>query len=186
MKVTQSCLTLCDPHGLYTPWNSPGQDTGVGRHSLLQGIFPTQESNPGLPHCRWILYQLSHKASVPEMTGALKTLENQRVTVLGSFHLASGFPSGSDGKESACNAGDAGLIPASGRYSGEGLPEGIPTPVFSGFPGGTGSKESASIMGDLGLIPGLGRSYGEGHGNPLQYTCLGNPHGQRSLVAYSS
>ena len=120
VKVTQSCLTLCDPHGLYRPWNSPGQDTGVGRHSLLQGIFPTQESNPGLPHCRWILYQLSHKASVPEMTGALKTLENQRVTVLGSFHLASGFPSGSDGKESACNAGDAGLIPASGRSPGEG------------------------------------------------------------------
>ena len=103
-----------------TPWNSPGQNTGVGSLSLIQVIFPTQESNPGLPHCRWILYQLSHKASVPEMTGALKTLENQRVTVLGSFHLASGFPSGSDGKESACNAGDAGLIPWSVRSHGGG------------------------------------------------------------------
>ena len=51
------------PHGLYSPWNSPGQDTGVGSLSLLQGIFPTQESNWGLPHCRWILYQLSHKGS---------------------------------------------------------------------------------------------------------------------------
>ena len=50
-------------HGLYSPWNSPGQNTGVGSHSLLQGIFPTQGSNPGLPHCRWILYQLSHKGS---------------------------------------------------------------------------------------------------------------------------
>ena len=49
------------PHGLYSPRNSPGQNTGVGRLSLLQGIFPTQGSNPGLPHCRWILYQLSHK-----------------------------------------------------------------------------------------------------------------------------
>ena len=49
------------PHGLYSPWNSPGQNTGVGCHSLLQGIFPTQESNPGLPHCRQILYQLSHQ-----------------------------------------------------------------------------------------------------------------------------
>ena len=51
------------PHGLYSPWNSPGQDTGVGSLSLLQGIFPTQESNPGLSHCRWILYQLSHEGS---------------------------------------------------------------------------------------------------------------------------
>ena len=49
------------PHGLYSPWNSPGQNTGVGSRSLLQGIFPTQGSNPGLLHCRWILYQLSHK-----------------------------------------------------------------------------------------------------------------------------
>ena len=51
------------PHGLYSPWNSPGQNTGVGSLSLLQGIFPTQGSNPGLPHCRWLLYQLSHKGS---------------------------------------------------------------------------------------------------------------------------
>ena len=48
-------------HGLYSPWNSPGQNTKVGSHSLLQGIFPTQGSNPGLPHCRLILYQLSHQ-----------------------------------------------------------------------------------------------------------------------------
>ena len=44
-----------------TPWNSPGHNTGVGSPFLLQGIFPTQGSNPGLPHCRRILYQLSHK-----------------------------------------------------------------------------------------------------------------------------
>ena len=50
------------PHGLYSPWNSPGQNTGVGSFSL-QGIFPTQGSNPGLLHCGWILYQLSHKGS---------------------------------------------------------------------------------------------------------------------------
>ena len=49
------------PHGLYSPWNSPGQNTGVGSRSLLQGIFPTQGSNPGLLHCRQILYQLSHR-----------------------------------------------------------------------------------------------------------------------------
>ena len=44
VQVTQSCLTLCDPHGLYSPWNSPGQNTGVGSPSLLQGIFPIQVS----------------------------------------------------------------------------------------------------------------------------------------------
>ena len=49
--------------GLYSPWYSPGQNIGVGSLSLLQGIFPTQGSNPGLPHCRRILYQLSHKWS---------------------------------------------------------------------------------------------------------------------------
>ena len=51
------------PHELYSPWNSPGQNTGVGSRSLLQGIFPTQGSSPGLPHCRRILYQLSHQGS---------------------------------------------------------------------------------------------------------------------------
>ena len=51
------------PHGLYSPWNSPGQNTGGSSLSLLQEIFPTQELNPGLPHWRQILYQLSHKGS---------------------------------------------------------------------------------------------------------------------------
>ena len=45
------------PDGLYSPWNSPGLNTGAGSLSILQGIFPTQGLNPGLPHCRWILYQ---------------------------------------------------------------------------------------------------------------------------------
>ena len=47
----------------YSPWNSLVQNTGVGSHSLLQGIFLTQGLNPGLPHCRWNLYQLNHKGS---------------------------------------------------------------------------------------------------------------------------
>ena len=51
------------PHGLYSSWNSPGQNTGVGSLSLLQESFPTQGLNPGLLHCRQILYQLSHKGS---------------------------------------------------------------------------------------------------------------------------
>ena len=52
------------PQGLYSPWNSPGQNTGVGSLSLLQGIFPTQEeSNRGFLHCRWILYQQNYQGS---------------------------------------------------------------------------------------------------------------------------
>ena len=51
------------PHGLYSSWNSPGQNIGVGSLSLLQVIFPTQESNPGLLHCRQILYHLSHQGN---------------------------------------------------------------------------------------------------------------------------
>ena len=54
-----------------------------------------------------------------------------------------------------------------------------------GFSGGSGSKESACNVGDLGLIYRLERSPGGGHGSPLQYSCLVNPHGQRSLVGYS-
>ena len=61
-KVAQSGLALCNPIG-YSPWNSPGQNTGVSSLSLPQGIFPTQGSNPGLLHCRQILYKLSHKGS---------------------------------------------------------------------------------------------------------------------------
>ena len=58
VKVTQLCLTLCDPMDY-----SPGQNTEGGSLSLLQGIFLVQGSNPGFPHCRQILYQLSYKGS---------------------------------------------------------------------------------------------------------------------------
>ena len=66
VKVIHSYLTL------YRPWNSPGQNTGVGSLSLLQGIFLTQGANPGLLQCRWILYQLSHKGSPCKMLGWMK------------------------------------------------------------------------------------------------------------------
>ena len=59
------------PHGLYSQWNSPGQNTGMGSCSLLQGIFPTQESNPGLPHCRQILCQLSYQGSLKVDIGGI-------------------------------------------------------------------------------------------------------------------
>ena len=62
VKVTQLCPTLW-PNGLYSPWNSPGQNTGVGSRSLLQCIFLTQELNCSLLHCRQIPYQLSYQGS---------------------------------------------------------------------------------------------------------------------------
>ena len=56
--------------------------------------------------------------------------------------------------------------------------------IFTGLPGGSDGKESTCNAGDLGSIPGLGRSPGGRHGNSLQYSCLENPHGQRSQVGY--
>ena len=66
--VAQSCPTLCDPVDCSPPGSSvhgdsPGKNTAVGGHALLQGIFPKQESNPGLPNYRQILYHLSHRGS---------------------------------------------------------------------------------------------------------------------------
>ena len=63
---SENCSVVSDslqPHELYGPWNSPGQNTGVGSLFLLQGILPTQGSKPGLLPCRRILHQLSHKGS---------------------------------------------------------------------------------------------------------------------------
>ena len=60
---SESCSVMSDSLLLHGLWNSPGQNTGVGSFSLLQGILATQGPNPGLPHCRQILYQLSHKGS---------------------------------------------------------------------------------------------------------------------------
>ena len=66
--VTWFGLTLCDPMDcrarLLCPWDSPGKNTGVGCHSLLQGIFPTQGSNPGLLHCKQMLYHLRQQRSL--------------------------------------------------------------------------------------------------------------------------
>ena len=63
----QLCLTLCDPMDCSLPVSSvrdsPGKNTGMGCHILLQGMFPTRGLNPGLPHCRQILHRLSHQGS---------------------------------------------------------------------------------------------------------------------------
>ena len=65
--VYESCSVVSNSlrlHGLYSPWKSPGQNTGVSSLSPFQGILPNQGSNPGLPHCKQILYQLSHQGIV--------------------------------------------------------------------------------------------------------------------------
>ena len=82
------------PYRLYSPWYSLGPNTEVGSLSLLQGIFPTQGSIPGLPHCRRILYQLSHKGGprilewvrYPFSSGSSKPKNRTRV-----FWIAGGF-----------------------------------------------------------------------------------------------
>ena len=73
-SMSSLCVCVCEsrsvvsdslqPHGLYSLWKSLGQNTGVGSLSLLQGIFPTQRSNPGLPYCRWVIYQPNHQGSL--------------------------------------------------------------------------------------------------------------------------
>ena len=106
VKKSESCLVLSDSlqlHGLYSPWNSPGQNTGVGSCSILQGIFPTQGLNPGLRHCRRI-HQLSHQGDPVPFLGREDPLETGQMTHASIL----GFPGGSDGEESTCNAGDLG------------------------------------------------------------------------------
>ena len=73
-KSLRSCLTLCDTTRLLCPWDSPGKNTGVGCHSFLQGIFPTQGWNPCLLNCRCILYTLSHVEEQPERLRDLASL----------------------------------------------------------------------------------------------------------------
>ena len=92
--------------------------------------------------------------------------------IFGGLRLAQGFPDSSVGKESACNAGDPGSIPGSGRSAGEGI--GYPLQVFLGFPCGSAGIESSYNAEDMASIPRLGRSPGEGKGYPLQYSGLEN------------
>ena len=79
--TSESCSVVSDslqPHGLYGPWNSLGQNTGVGSLSFLQGIFPTQGLNPGLPHCRQILNHWTTREA------SMGFLESPRFTLM--FH----------------------------------------------------------------------------------------------------
>ena len=148
VKVAQFCPTLCSVQ-LYSPWNSPGQNTRVGSLSLLQGIFPTQGLNLGLLHCRQFLYHRSYK-------GSPKILE----------WVAYPFCSGSSWHRNQTG---------SPELQADSLPTDLLF-MYLGFPGGASGKEPVcQYRRHRGLIPELGRSPGGGHGNPLQYSCLENP-----------
>ena len=175
----------------------------MGCHSLLHSIFLTQGQNSGLLHCRQILYCLSHQGRWPLMhrhsQWHLRTASKLMI------HRRLGFPGSSAGKESACNAGDLGAILGLERSPGEG--NGYPLQYSGlenfmdciirgviksqtqlsnfGFLHSSVSKESTCNVRDLGSIAGLGRSPGEGNDNPLQYSFLDNPHGQRNFAGYS-
>ena len=170
---SESCSAIFDfvrPHGLYSPWNSPVQNTGVGGLSLLQGIFP-KGSNPGLLCCRRILYQLSHKGSprIQEWVAyPFFSVFSDLVTKLRSTALQTdSLPSE--------------LLFEASRKSGQrmrwldSITNSIDVNLSKIFTNSLVSKESAYNVGDLGLIPGLGGSPGEGNGNALQYSCLENP-----------
>ena len=110
---SESGSTVSDslwPHGLYSPWNSPGQNTGVGSLSLFQGIFPTQGLNPGLRHCRWTVYQLSHREALLYYWRLPNT-----PFICEALVSVPGLPGDSGVKNPPSNAGVAGSIPGSGR-----------------------------------------------------------------------
>ena len=119
------------PHGLlptrlFCPWDSPGKNTGVGCHSLLQGLFLTHGSNLGLLNCRQILYCLNHQGNSHNPIESRKLRhrefkETEKVHLVFPWHLTSSVvPGGLEGKESVCNSGDPGLVPGLGRSPGEG------------------------------------------------------------------
>ena len=143
------------PHGLYSPWNSPGQNTRVGSLSLLQRIFPTQGSNPGLPRCRQILYQLSYQGNL--MLVWLWPYKRQKPRQT-HRRRRPGEVEGTDWQ----------------RYIYE--PKNIKddqqapqvAPVVKNLPA------NAEDIRDVGSNPGSGISLGGVHDYPLQYSCLEN------------
>ena len=108
----------CSPAGSSVHGYSPGKYTGVGCHSLLQGIFPNQGSNPGLPHCKQILYHLSHQRNSIESYAAILNDAKKTVSII-EVQQVMGFP---------CDS--AGSIPGLGRSPGKG--KGDP-PQYSGL-----------------------------------------------------
>ena len=114
---------------LVCPWNSSDKNTGVGCHFLLQGIFPTQGSNPSLLHCRYIVYHLSHQESPYIFNSFFKLWIIWRNFYVYNLYMEMThfstyfngyYAKNSAGKDSTCSAGELGSIPGLGRSLGEG------------------------------------------------------------------
>ena len=133
------------------------------------GIFPTQESNPGLPHCRQMLYHLSPQGSIVTLICVPMSPLRHAVSPSKLCPLR-----GPDHRSLGSVIGISQVpICLAHQTSSSVLSHWLKNSL--GFPGGSEGKASAYNAGDLGLIPGSGRSPGEGNGNPLQYSCLENP-----------
>ena len=167
------------PHGLFSPWNSPGQNIGVGSLSLSQGIFPTQELNL-VSHCRRILYQLSHKGS------PFNVREADFILFFHPKDLNLYIKNQSIQGSCSIICIKAMAIRAAIYYPSYGLPrrrQRHPTPVL--LPGKSHGRRSlvgCSPWGceELDTTEGLPFHFplsciGEGNGNPLQCSCLENP-----------
>ena len=162
-SVTQSCPTLCNrmdcsPPGFSVHGDSPGKNTGVSCHSLLQGLFLTQRLNPSLLLWQVDSLPLSHSMAFRERFLLIGwwwgNLESQSTAF--SFQPGQGL--------CACGQHTVNFFSLVG--------DSVSAKELKGF--GSVSKESACSAGDPGSIPGLGRSPGEGNGNTLQYPCLEN------------
>ena len=124
----------------------------------------------------------SHFVKLPSPCDQNQT-ETTKKNITSQYLWIYGRPDNSAGKESTCNAGDPSLISGLGGSPGEGI--GYPHSSILGLPWWLSWWRITCNAGDLGSFPGLGRSLGGGHGTPLQYSCLENPHGQRSLAGCS-
>ena len=160
----------------------------MGCHFLLQRIFPTQGSNLGLPHCRQMLYHLSHEGNLKPILLCIHVQPlscvrlcdpmdgsppGSSVQGISQHKYWSGLPFPSPGD--LPNSGIESMSPVSVGFSRRERWRGWPCPPpLQGFPDGSDGRASACNAGDPGLIPGSGRSPGERSGNPLQYSCLEN------------
>ena len=121
----QLCLTLCDPMDCSLPGSSvhgdsPGKNPRVGCQALLQGIFPTQGSNPGLPNFRWILHHLRHREAPVVALVLIFSHSSHSASLSLSFPIYKmmrfrDFPGGPVVRNPRCIAGDASLIPGQGN-----------------------------------------------------------------------
>ena len=163
---------------ILAPWNSLGQNTGVDSLSLLQQIFPTQGSNPGLLHCGQILYQLSQREAQEYWQGqpipSPADLPDPGIKLRSPALQADSLPTELSGKLERESIRKKHNMTHLGDNKHPSLGKGLILKLSFlslGFPGGA----NAGDLRDTGQIPSGGRFPREGNGNPLQYSSLENP-----------